>query len=97
MNIEEQNLPAAVRYAGSRLGLFHVADSNRRGIGKGHTEFAGVFDALKDIDYRGPVIFEMSPPGPDPFTPVKDGDYLTALEQELGSSISWIQRNIMAA
>ena len=38
MNIEEAAPAAAIRAVGDRLGLFHVADSNREGIGRGHTD-----------------------------------------------------------
>ncbi len=48
----------AIRAVGRRLGLFHVADSNREGIGRGHTDFAGIARALDAIGYQGPVIVE---------------------------------------
>ena len=90
MNIEEPDLPAAIREVGSRLGLFHVADSNRQGIGGGHTDFAALAQALDDIGYAGPVIVECTPPGPNPFTPVKRDDDREVLEGYLAASRAWL-------
>lgn len=90
MNIEEADLAQAILNAGSDLGLFHIADSNRRGIGEGHTNFNALMDALKKTHYDGPVILEMSAPGPNPFTPVKGDNYLKVIESDLGKSLKWL-------
>ncbi len=79
MNIEEANLPAAVRAAGSRLVLFHAADSNRQAVGRGHIDFAALIRALAEASYTGPIILECPGPGPDPFMAVKDE-----------SSVEWV-------
>jgi sugar phosphate isomerase/epimerase len=52
MNIEEADLPAAIRRAG-RDYIFnvHLADSHRRLPGSGHTDFAACFRALKEMGY----------------------------------------------
>lgn len=71
MNIEEGDPRAALHEAGSHLVLFHVADSNRRAVGRGHTDFPGLMKTLKSIGYAGPVVIECTATGPDPFTPVK--------------------------
>lgn len=86
MNIEEADPAAALRQAGHRLWLYHVADSNRQGIGRGHTDFAAQLTALADIGYQGPIILECTAPGPDPFTPIKGEDPLGWLETYLGES-----------
>jgi sugar phosphate isomerase/epimerase len=66
MNIEEANLPAALRGAGDLLGHVHLADSNRRPAGFGHTDFSSIARALKDINYTGYVSAECFPwPDPD--------------------------------
>jgi len=66
MNIEESNLPDALRLAGDLLGHVHLADSNRRPAGFGHTDFAAIARALKDINYTGYVSAECFPwPDPD--------------------------------
>ena len=38
MNIEERDLAAAIREAGSHIGHVHFADSNRQAMGFGHTD-----------------------------------------------------------
>jgi D-psicose/D-tagatose/L-ribulose 3-epimerase len=90
MNIEESDPAAALRLAGERLGLYHIADSNRQGIGRGHTDFAAQLAALADVGYGGPIVLECTAPGPDPFTAVKDGYSLGWLETYLRESRSWL-------
>jgi sugar phosphate isomerase/epimerase len=90
MNIEEPNPAAALRLVGDRLGLYHVADSNRQGIGRGHTDFRAQLEALADIGYDGPAILECTAPGPDPFTAIKDEDSLDWLETYLRESREWL-------
>lgn len=61
MNIEEENLGAALRLAGSRLGHVHFADSNRRAAGLGHTDFEPAIAALREIGYAGYLSAEVLP------------------------------------
>jgi len=61
MNIEEPSLEEAVLAAGDRLGYVHVADSNRRAPGQGHTDFAGLVSALGKIAYEGMLVAEILP------------------------------------
>jgi sugar phosphate isomerase/epimerase len=93
MNIEEPDPAAALRQAGDRLWLYHVADSNRQGIGHGHTDFRAQLAALTAIGYSGPIILECTAPGPDPFTAVKGEDSLTWLETYLRESRRWLLDN----
>jgi sugar phosphate isomerase/epimerase len=53
MHIEEDDLPSAIREAGSMIVNVHLADSQRQLPGSGHTDFAGSFRALKEIGYNG--------------------------------------------
>jgi len=53
MNMEEADIAAALRHAGPRVGHVHFADSNRRAAGLGHTDFAPVVAALREIGYAG--------------------------------------------
>jgi len=80
MNIEEPNPAGAVRAAGRGLFLFHVADSNREAVGRGHTDFAALLRALDEIAYTGPIVVECAAPGPDPFRAIKDE-----------SSVQWVE------
>jgi D-psicose/D-tagatose/L-ribulose 3-epimerase len=90
MNIEEPDPAAALRLVGDRLGLYHVADSNRQGIGRGHTDFGAQLEALAEIGYDGPTILECTAPGPDPFSAIKDEDSLDWLETYLRESRQWL-------
>ena len=90
MNIEESDPAAALQLAGERLWLYHAADSNRQGIGRGHTDFGAQLSALASIGYAGPIILECTAPGPDPFTAIKDEHSVTWLETYLQESRSWL-------
>lgn len=61
MNIEERSLEDALRTAGDRLGYVHVADSNRRAPGQGHTDFMSLMGTLDEIDYGGMLVAEILP------------------------------------
>lgn len=61
MNIEEANLPKAIREAGPSIGHVHFADSNRRAVGMGHTRMKPVIAALEEINYRGYLSAEIFP------------------------------------
>jgi len=64
MNIEEQDIAASLLRAGKSVGHVHLADSNRRAAGGGHTDFAPIAKALRDIGYSGFVSAEaMAGPG----------------------------------
>ena len=66
MNIEERDIPGALRAGGDRIGHVHFVDSNRRPAGLGHTNFVPIAEALKEIGYAGFVSAEAFPyPDPD--------------------------------
>jgi sugar phosphate isomerase/epimerase len=51
MNIEEEDLPAAIRAATGYIGHVHLVDSNRRPAGLGHLELGPIGEALREIKY----------------------------------------------
>jgi sugar phosphate isomerase/epimerase len=61
MNIEDDDLAESIRQAGPMVGHVHLADSNRRPAGCGHTDFAPVAAALREISYTGFVSAEALP------------------------------------
>jgi sugar phosphate isomerase/epimerase len=66
MNIEEGDIPAALKLGGDHIGHVHFVDSNRRPVGCGHTDFAPISAALRDIGYGGYASAEAFPwPDPD--------------------------------
>lgn len=58
MNIEEQDIGAAIREAQGRICHVHVADNDRWYVGHGHYDFAETVRALKAIDYPYAVCVE---------------------------------------
>jgi sugar phosphate isomerase/epimerase len=74
MNIEDSDMPAAIREAGTEyIYNVHLADSQRRLPGSGHTDFRSSFRALKEIGY-------------DRFCGLEcrvDGDPMTALAENV--------------
>ncbi len=65
MNIEEADVPAAIRAGAGAVGHVHFVDSNRRPAGCGHIDFASVAAALCDVSYNGYLSAEALP-YPDP-------------------------------
>lgn len=91
MNIEEVQPAQAILATNKHLGLFHVADSNRAGIGSGHTDFKAQFEALAAIDYQGAIILECTASGFNPFTPEKGGAWREELAGYLTQSLKWLK------
>jgi len=58
MNIEEKDLPAAIRTAGGSLHHVHCSENDRGTPGTGHTDWPGVFAALRDVGYDGRLVIE---------------------------------------
>jgi sugar phosphate isomerase/epimerase len=61
MNIEEADIAAALRDAGTLVGHVHFADSNRLAMGFGHTEAGSAIGALREIGYAGYLSAEIYP------------------------------------
>jgi D-psicose/D-tagatose/L-ribulose 3-epimerase len=58
MNIEEQSLGDAIRATGERLQHVHTCENDRGAPGSGHVPWAEVAQALRDINYDGPLVIE---------------------------------------
>ncbi|MGE5673398.1 MAG: 5-keto-L-gluconate epimerase [Mycobacterium leprae] len=61
MNLEEVDLPAALRKAGSRLWHVHSSDSNRWAPLQGHLDFPAVIGTLRELNYDGYLSCEILP------------------------------------
>jgi D-psicose/D-tagatose/L-ribulose 3-epimerase len=61
MNMEEDDLAAPIRAAGSKLGHFHCADSNRKLPGGGQVRWDVVKQSLDAIGYTGSIVIECFP------------------------------------
>jgi D-psicose/D-tagatose/L-ribulose 3-epimerase len=86
-NIEEPDIAASIRAAGSRLFHVQVADTTRRGLGHGHLELEPIVGALARIDYGGALVVEIMAPGPDPFRAIKDGHSAEILDGDIRESL----------
>jgi len=68
MNIEEYNLVEAVRICGKEyLGYMHTCENNRGIPGNGHVPWKGIFKAVKEIGYNGPLVIESFDPNMEVF------------------------------
>ncbi len=61
MNVEESDLPLALRQAGAAVGHLHFVDSNRRPAGAGHLDFEPIAQALREMNYQGYASAEALP------------------------------------
>jgi D-psicose/D-tagatose/L-ribulose 3-epimerase len=57
-NIEEKDVAAAYRHCGRHLAHVHACENDRGIPGTGHTDWPGVFAALKTIGYDGWLTIE---------------------------------------
>jgi D-psicose/D-tagatose/L-ribulose 3-epimerase len=58
MNIEETDIPAAVRRAGTRVAHVQVCANDRGAPGADHLDWPGFVNALNDVGYTGPLVIE---------------------------------------
>jgi D-psicose/D-tagatose/L-ribulose 3-epimerase len=58
MNMEDPDIPAAIRQAGPKLVHFQANENHRGFIGSGHIDWSAVARALGDTGYRGPITLE---------------------------------------
>jgi len=87
MNIEERDIPEAIRMAGNNLINVHIADSNRCSVGRGHINFKALIKALKEINYQYALTLEPLPPVSDPYLALKGGVSGNIFDQYAAESI----------
>ena len=58
MNIEEQDIPAAIRRVGRRLAHVQVCGNDRGAPGADHVDWPGILQALDEVGYHGPLVIE---------------------------------------
>ena len=61
MNIEEVSIEASLQQAMPRLGLVHLADSNKQAPGRGHLDLSSILQTLHEAGYDGFISFEVLP------------------------------------
>ena len=62
MNIEEKDIPSAIRRADGHIVEFHACSSDRGTPGEDHLPWNAIADALRDARYEGPVVIEAFTP-----------------------------------
>jgi sugar phosphate isomerase/epimerase len=87
MNIEERDIPEAIRIAGNNLINVHLADSNRCSVGRGHINFKALIKALKEINYQYALTLEPLPPVYDPYLALEGGISEDIFDQYAAESI----------
>lgn len=87
MNIEERDIPEAIRIAGDNLINVHIADSNRCSVGRGHINFKALIKALKEINYQYALTLEPLPPVYDPYLALEGGVSENIFDQYAAESI----------
>jgi sugar phosphate isomerase/epimerase len=87
MNIEERDIPEAIRIAGNNLINVHIADSNRCSVGRGHINFKALIKALKEINYQYALTLEPLPPVSDPYLALEGGVSGNIFDQYAAESI----------
>jgi D-psicose/D-tagatose/L-ribulose 3-epimerase len=58
LNIEEDDIGAAIVSTGGHLGHFHIGETNRRTPGRGRMPWGEIFGALRRTGYAGAVTME---------------------------------------
>ena len=58
MHLEEKNSGDAIRLAGPKIFHFHACENDRGIPGSGQVHWDEVAQALKDVNYQGPIVIE---------------------------------------
>ena len=58
MHLEEKDSAAAIRRAGNKIFHFHACENDRGVPGTGQVHWTEIGQALKDVNYSGPVVIE---------------------------------------
>ena len=62
MNIEEKDIPAAIRRAAGRIVEFHACANDRGTPGEDHQPWREIAAALREASFEGPVVIEAFTP-----------------------------------
>lgn len=90
MNIDEPDPIGALSRLAPRLGIYHISDSGRGGIGTGHIDFKAQYQALRANGFKGEVAIEVVLPHLTPSrAPITEADRATLDEQIRISAEQW--------
>jgi len=96
MQLEERDSLAALTRALPQLRALHLADSNRLGLGRGQLDFAALLRAAVGGGYRGPLVFEFTAPGPNPFEADKGPAAMRELDTYARESVAAVRAALQA-
>ena len=88
MNIEESDIEKAFLTVRDCLEVVHFADSNRRGLGRGHIDFRPAVSGIKAIGFDRTIVLECTAPGPDPFRADKGDTTAQTMATYAGESLA---------
>ncbi len=91
MNLEEEDPVKAIIQCGSKLSVYQISDSNRKGIGFGHIDFTKHLAALDSIQYASPIIVECAYPRQTPGSVVTGS--LDKIKSYVTTSKNWLTEN----
>jgi sugar phosphate isomerase/epimerase len=92
--IEDRSPADAVRAAGARLFHLHVAESNRRGLGRGHLDLSALAAALGAVDYRGSIVLEVVPPGASPYAVLRPALVAEMVDDYVRESVRALRKTL---
>ena len=102
MNIEEDNIPAAIRRAGSRLGELHVGEGNRKLPGEGSLPWAEIGKALRDINFNKGIVMEPfmlmgGQVGKDikVWRDLSEGASVEEMNEKIAASLKFLRKNFL--
>jgi len=102
MNIEEDNLPNAIRTAGDLLAYMHIGEGNRKLPGHGHLPWAEMGVALREIGFDSrlvmePFVLEGGQVGKDikVFRDLSDGADEAKMDEDIKTSLEFLKANFL--
>jgi len=93
MNINEKDPKSAITSIGKDLYSYHVSDSGRGGYGSGQVDFTSQKKALDQINFEGPIFFEIVLPDIRPYKFPMTKEQMKLLIETYRNSISKWESN----
>ncbi|WP_269522985.1 sugar phosphate isomerase/epimerase family protein [Coraliomargarita parva] len=87
MNIGEPDPLKTLEVYASRNSVFHLSDSNREGIGRGHIDFGAYLNALRRGGFEGPYVVECVLKGNPVNTPPRNDAEMAQLTSQIRESV----------
>ena len=95
-NMEEKNGTDAIRTLAPVLVHVQISENDRSTPGAGHINFREVFDALREVNYTGPIAIEAFGPNPPELAAATHifRDMFTSPEQLATDGLAFIKRSL---